>query len=174
MWKGLAASTGDLVVFVDADIVDIGPRFVTGLLGPLLHDPDIRYTKACYDRPLRVARSSSRPAGGRVTELLARPVLGAFWPELAWLAQPLSGEYAGRRELFSSLPFVRGYGVELGCSSTSWSGLRGRRSRRSTSGGASTITSRWRARPDGRRDSSTSRSTGCPDRAGSCSPTPWR
>ncbi len=113
LWKGLAASTGDLVVFVDADIVDIGPRFVTGLLGPLLLDPAVRYTKATYDRPLRVGDELRPRGGGRVTELLARPLLDAFWPELAWLAQPLSGEYAGRRSLLTQLPFVRGYGVEL-------------------------------------------------------------
>jgi glucosyl-3-phosphoglycerate synthase len=113
LWKGLAATDADLVVFVDGDIVDIGPRFVTGLFGPLLTDPSVRYTKACYDRPLKLGGELHPTGGGRVTELLARPVLSAFWPELAWLAQPLSGEYAGRRELFTSLPFVRGYGVEL-------------------------------------------------------------
>lgn len=114
LWKGLAATTGDLVLFVDADIVDIGPRFVVGLLGPLLTDLDVVYTKAAYDRPLRVAGAPTRPTGGgRVTELMARPLLATFWPELAWLAQPLSGEYAGRREVLESVPFVRGYGVEI-------------------------------------------------------------
>lgn len=114
MWKGLAASTGDLVVFVDADIRDIGPRFVVGLLGPLLTDPAIRFTKAAYDRPLAGADGQVQPTGGgRVTELLARPLIASFWPELAWLAQPLAGEYAGHRALFESLPFVQGYGVEI-------------------------------------------------------------
>lgn len=113
LWKGLAASDGDVVVFVDADIVDIGPRFVVGLLGPLLTDERARFAKATYDRPLQVGGDLHPSGGGRVTELLARPVIDAFWPELAWLAQPLSGEYAGDRELFESLPFVRGYGVEL-------------------------------------------------------------
>jgi glucosyl-3-phosphoglycerate synthase len=113
LWKGLAAADGDLVVFVDADLHDVDPRFVVGLLGPLLTDPEVAFTKATYDRPFRVDEADHPAGGGRVTELLARPLLATFWPELAWLAQPLSGEYAGRRELLESLPFVRGYGVEL-------------------------------------------------------------
>jgi glucosyl-3-phosphoglycerate synthase len=113
LWKGLAATESELVVFVDADIVDIGPRFVVGLLGPLLTDPTVAYAKATYDRPLNLDGERKPTGGGRVTELLARPLLAAFWPELAWLAQPLSGEYAGRRSLLEELPFVRGYGVEL-------------------------------------------------------------
>jgi glucosyl-3-phosphoglycerate synthase len=113
LWKGLAATTGDLVVFVDADILNIGARFVTGLLGPLLTDPSVKFVKAAYDRPLQVAGRTQDTGGGRVTELMARPLLATFWPELGWLAQPLSGEYAGRRTLLEELPFVRGYGVEL-------------------------------------------------------------
>lgn len=114
LWKGLAATDGDLVCFVDADIVDVGPRFVTGLLGPLLTTPEVAYVKATYDRPLDLGGALRPEGGGRVTELLARPLLATFWPELAWLSQPLSGEYAGRRDLLEALPFVRGYGVELG------------------------------------------------------------
>ncbi|MBW3658851.1 MAG: glucosyl-3-phosphoglycerate synthase [Actinobacteria bacterium] len=113
LWKGLAATTGDLVVFVDADIEDIDARFVAGLLGPLLTDPGVAFVKATYDRPLRFGDELRPGGGGRVTELLARPLLATFWPELSWLAQPLSGEYAGRRPLLESLPFVRGYGIEL-------------------------------------------------------------
>ncbi len=113
LWKGLAATDADLVCFVDADIVDIDARFVTGLLGPLLTDPSIQFAKATYDRPLDLGEVVLPAGGGRVTELLARPLINAFWPELAWLAQPLSGEYAGRRSLLEALPFVSGYGVEL-------------------------------------------------------------
>lgn len=113
LWHGLAHADGDLVAFLDADVSNPSPRFVTGLVGPLLTQPDIRFTKATYDRPLRTAGHDHAAAGGRVTELLARPLLAAFWPELAWLAQPLSGEYAGDRALLASLPFVTGYGVEL-------------------------------------------------------------
>ncbi|MEX0868627.1 MAG: hypothetical protein WD011_03050, partial [Nitriliruptoraceae bacterium] len=109
-----AATSGDLVVFIDADIHDIGAQFVVGLLGPLLTDPDVAFTKATYDRPLIVDGDTRDVGGGRVTELMARPLITTFWPQLAWLAQPLSGEYAGRRALFESLPFVCGYGVELG------------------------------------------------------------
>ncbi len=113
MWKGLAACDGDLVVYVDADVVDIGPRFVTGLLGPLLTDPSVTLVKACYDRPLHLDGHLHPHGGGRVTELLVRPLLATFWPELARLLQPLAGEVAARRELLVGLPFVRGYGVEL-------------------------------------------------------------
>ncbi len=113
LWKGLAASTGDLVAFVDADIHDVDARFVVGLVGPLLTDPDVAFVKATYDRPMKLGEEVRATGGGRVTELMARPLLATFWPELAWLAQPLSGEYAGRRALLESLPFVRGYGIEL-------------------------------------------------------------
>ncbi len=113
LWKGLAATSGELIVFIDADVVDIGPGFVVGLLGPLLADTELALTKASYDRPLQVGETVTPSGGGRVTELLARPLLATFWPELAWIAQPLAGEYAGRRTVLESLPFVRGYGVEL-------------------------------------------------------------
>ncbi|MEX5720557.1 glucosyl-3-phosphoglycerate synthase [Geodermatophilus maliterrae] len=114
LWKGLAATTGDLVVFVDADLVGFDPQFVVGLLGPLLTDPGIGYVKALYDRPLSTTEGIVPSGGGRVTELVARPLLNAFWPELAGFVQPLSGEYAGRRELLEQVPFVSGYGVEFG------------------------------------------------------------
>lgn len=114
LWKGMAATTQDLVAFVDADVVDLDAGFVTGLLGPLLTDPTVGFVKATYDRPLTLDGHVRPSGGGRVTELLARPLLAAFWPDLAWLAQPLAGEYAGRREVLSQVPFVCGYGVELG------------------------------------------------------------
>ena len=113
MWKGLAAAEGDLLVYLDADIVDIGPRFVVGLLGPLLHDDELVLTKAVYDRPLAAEHAVRDSGGGRVTELLARPALALWFPELSGLAQPLSGEIAARRDLLASLPFVQGYGVEV-------------------------------------------------------------
>lgn len=113
LWKGLAASEGDIVVYIDGDIVDMSPHFVTGLVGPLLMDPSIQFVKSSYDRPFATGDVVRPTGGGRVTELLARPLIATFWSELSWLAQPLSGEYAGRRELLTTLPFVQGYGVEL-------------------------------------------------------------
>jgi glucosyl-3-phosphoglycerate synthase len=106
----LAASRGDLVAWCDADIVDFDPRFVTGLLGPLLSEPSVSFVKACYRRDLH-GRAGE---GGRVTELLARPLLARLFPHLAGFTQPLAGEYAGRRALLERLTFVPGYGVDLG------------------------------------------------------------
>ncbi|GAB2455609.1 glucosyl-3-phosphoglycerate synthase [Streptosporangium sandarakinum] len=114
LWKALAVTTGDVVVFVDADLRDFSSRFVTGLLGPLLSDPSVAYVKGCYDRPLTEGAVSRPHAGGRVTELVARPLINLHWPELAGFRQPLAGEYAGRRATLERIPFVTGYGVELG------------------------------------------------------------
>jgi glucosyl-3-phosphoglycerate synthase len=111
LWRSLYAATGDLVVWCDADILDFGPRFVIGLVGPLLVRPDIAFVKGFYERPSSADRGAR---GGRVTELMARPVLATLFPHLAAIRQPLSGEYAGRRALLERLPFVRGYGVDLG------------------------------------------------------------
>lgn len=108
MWKSLYASDGDLVVWCDADIVDFGTHFVTGLLGPLL-TTDAGFVKGFYDR-----RVDGGVGGGRVTELVARPTITLLFPELASVVQPLSGEYAGRRSVLEQVPFVHGYGVELG------------------------------------------------------------
>jgi glucosyl-3-phosphoglycerate synthase len=114
LWKSLHACHGDLICFVDADIRNFHPRFVYGLLGPLLDDPEIQYVKAFYERPIRERNALRATGGGRVTELLARPVINLLWPELAGIVQPLSGEYAGRRETLEQVPFFSGYGVELG------------------------------------------------------------
>jgi glucosyl-3-phosphoglycerate synthase len=114
MWKSLHVCHGDIICWVDADIQNIHPRFVYGLVGPLLVDPGIHYVKAFYDRPIREGRATRPTGGGRVTELMARPVLNLFWPRLAGFVQPLSGEYAGRREALEQVPFSSGYGVELG------------------------------------------------------------
>lgn len=111
LWRSLHAAMGDLIVWCDADITNFGPRFVVGLLGPLLLRPEIAFVKGFYERP---QADSDRAGGGRVTELMARPLLAALFPHLASIRQPLSGEYAGRRSLLERLPFVRGYGVDLG------------------------------------------------------------
>jgi glucosyl-3-phosphoglycerate synthase len=114
LWKSLHATSGDLLVFVDSDLVAFDPMFVVGLLGPLLVEPAVGYVKAVYDRPLATPEGLVPTGGGRVTELTARPLINALWPHLAGFVQPLSGEYAGRRELLEAVPFVSGYGVELG------------------------------------------------------------
>jgi glucosyl-3-phosphoglycerate synthase len=110
LWKSIYASHGDIVVWCDADVSNFAPHFVTGLLGPLLTDTEVAYVKGFYRRPL----SAAGDGGGRVTELVARPLLSLFFPELTSFVQPLSGEYAGRRWLFEKVPFVAGYGVEVG------------------------------------------------------------
>ncbi|MFF0524840.1 glucosyl-3-phosphoglycerate synthase [Actinomadura nitritigenes] len=114
LWKSLAATTGDLIVFVDADLRGFTSSYITGLLGPLLTDPSVGYVKGCYDRPLMEGERRVEGGGGRVTELVARPLINMHWPLLAGVMQPLGGEYAGRRALLERLPFVTGYGVELG------------------------------------------------------------
>ncbi|XVQ15141.1 glucosyl-3-phosphoglycerate synthase [Spirillospora sp. CA-255316] len=114
LWKSLAATRGDLIVFVDADLRGFSTAYVTGLLGPLLTDPSVGYVKGCYDRPLINGERQVEGGGGRVTELVARPLINLHWPLLAGVMQPLGGEYAGRRALLERLPFVTGYGVELG------------------------------------------------------------
>jgi glucosyl-3-phosphoglycerate synthase len=113
MWRGVAATTADIVVFVDADLLEFDPRFVVALVGPLLADPSIQLVKAAYDRPPTDPSEPSQ-GGGRVTELMARPMLSAFWPDLSGVLQPLAGEYAARRELLEQVPFRCGYGVDLG------------------------------------------------------------
>ncbi|WP_072806837.1 glucosyl-3-phosphoglycerate synthase [Rhodococcoides yunnanense] len=114
LWRSLAVTTGDFVVFVDSDLLEPSPEFVPSLLGPLLLESNIRLVKGCYRRPLRADGVASRGGGGRVTELVARPLLSALRPELAGVLQPLGGEYAATRELLTSIPFAPGYGVEIG------------------------------------------------------------
>ncbi|MGI8816192.1 MAG: glucosyl-3-phosphoglycerate synthase [Pseudonocardia sp.] len=114
LWRSLAASTGDLVVFLDSDLVDFDPGFVPALLGPLLTEAGTQLVKGFYRRPLRLESSELDTGGGRVTELLARPLLAALRPELSGIVQPLGGEYAATRELLESVPFASGYGVEIG------------------------------------------------------------
>jgi glucosyl-3-phosphoglycerate synthase len=114
LWKSLAATSGDLVVFLDADLIGDVAHYVPGLLGPLLADPQVLYVKGCYTRPLEVDGRVQPAGGGRVTELTARPLLNALWPELAGFVQPLGGEYAGRRSALELVPFVSAYGVEVG------------------------------------------------------------
>lgn len=113
MWRGVAATDADLVVFVDADLQSFNAQFVVALLGPLLANPDVQFVKAAYDRPPTDPALPSN-GGGRVTELMARPMISAFWPELSGVLQPLAGEYAARRDLLRRLPFRCGYGVDIG------------------------------------------------------------
>ncbi|WP_336205228.1 glucosyl-3-phosphoglycerate synthase [Nonomuraea sp. LPB2021202275-12-8] len=110
LWKSLAVTSGDIVAFVDADIRKFHSSLVSGVLGPLLTDASVVYVKGCYDRPFDGAPTG----GGRVTELVARPLINLHWPRLAGFVQPLAGEYAGRRSALERVPFLTGYGVELG------------------------------------------------------------
>ena len=114
LWKGLLATEGELLVFLDSDLEDFTSRYVVGLVGPLVLHPEIAYVKATYDRPIASTPGVEPAGGGRVTELLARPLLNAWWPQLSGFVQPLSGEYAGRRSVLEQVPFVAGYGVEVG------------------------------------------------------------
>ncbi|MFP3991659.1 glucosyl-3-phosphoglycerate synthase [Streptomyces sp. E11-3] len=110
LWRSLLVTSGDIVCFIDADLREFSADFVTGIVGPLLTEPDVQFVKGMYDRPLGEATGQ----GGRVTELVARPLLNLHWPLLAGFVQPLGGEYAARRSLLERLPFPVGYGVELG------------------------------------------------------------
>ncbi len=114
LWNSLYVLHGDLIAWIDTDIVNIHPRFVYGILGPLIHEPRLMYVKGFYHRPLKLGRKIEARGGGRVTELVARPLLNLFYPELSGLIQPLAGEYAGRRAALECVPFFTGYGVEIG------------------------------------------------------------
>ncbi|AXE79295.1 glucosyl-3-phosphoglycerate synthase [Streptomyces atratus] len=110
LWRSLLVTGGDIVCFIDADLKDFSADFVSGIVGPLLTEPNVQFVKAMYDRPF----GDTAGQGGRVTELVARPLLNLHWPQLAGFVQPLGGEYAARRSLLERLPFPVGYGVELG------------------------------------------------------------
>ncbi len=119
LWRSLAATSGDVLVFIDSDLVDFDPGFVPALLGPLLlgqhrRVQQVQLVKGFYRRPLRIESGAAGTGGGRVTELLARPLLNALRPELAGVVQPLGGEYAATRAFLESVPFAAGYGVEIG------------------------------------------------------------
>jgi glucosyl-3-phosphoglycerate synthase len=114
LWKSLYVTHGDILIWIDTDIVNINPSFIYGILGPLLLNPDVLFVKGYYQRPLKVDGKMQASGGGRVTELAARPLLNLFYPELSGMIQPLSGEYGGRRSALEGLPFSSGYGVEIG------------------------------------------------------------
>lgn len=117
LWKALYQLRGDLLVFLDGDVSTVHPGYVTGLIGPLLADAAIGYVKGCYDRPAAASKATdtaeAADAGGRLTEILARPLLSLWYPQLSWLIQPLAGEFCARRSLLERLAHPVGYGVEL-------------------------------------------------------------
>ncbi|MGB8983040.1 MAG: glucosyl-3-phosphoglycerate synthase, partial [Anaerolineales bacterium] len=114
LWKSLLVTKGDIIAWIDTDIVNIHPRFLYGILGPMLLNSEVQFVKGFYRRPLKVGDKVQAGGGGRVTELTARPLLNLFYPELSGIVQPLSGEYGGRREALEKVPFFSGYGVEIG------------------------------------------------------------
>jgi glucosyl-3-phosphoglycerate synthase len=114
MWRALSVARGDIVMFADADTADFEEHFVYGTLGPLLADPQLQFVKAAFRRPFKQGEEKILDGGGRVTELMAKPLINLFYPELAGFVQPLAGEFAGRREVLSAVPFFTGYGVEIG------------------------------------------------------------
>ncbi len=114
LWKSLHVTSGDILVWVDSDITGFNPKFVYGLLGPLLTQPHLGFVKGFYRRPLNLGGQISTTGGGRVTELTARPLINLFYPELSGLVQPLAGEMAGRRQVLEAVPYFTGYGVETG------------------------------------------------------------
>jgi len=112
LWKAIHQLKGDVICYVDADISNIHPRFIYGLVAPLIKREEVQYVKAFYDRPLNYSSGLRASGGGRVTEILIRPLFSLFYPELTNVIQPLSGEYAARREVLEVIPFPIGYGVE--------------------------------------------------------------
>ena len=120
MWAGLAETSADVVVFLDADVDPFDPGWVCALVEPLLRDPQVQLVKGAYDRPATEDAAVWAGVGGRVTELVARPLLNLLWPDLGGVLQPLAGECAATRSLLTQLPFSTGYGVELGLLVDAW------------------------------------------------------
>jgi glucosyl-3-phosphoglycerate synthase len=114
MWRALSVARGDLVMYADTDTLDFGEHFIYGTLGPLLMVPGVRFSKAAYRRPFAQGNQFIADGGGRVTELMAKPLLNFFYPELTGFVQPLAGEFAAYREVLCGIPFFTGYGVEIG------------------------------------------------------------
>ena len=114
LWLSVAETSGDLLLFLDADVSPFDPGWVAAMVEPLLAEPDVQLVKGCYDRPVGTPGAVQPGRGGRVTELVARPLLAVAWPELARVRQPLAGETAARRTLLEAVPFATGYGVEIG------------------------------------------------------------
>jgi glucosyl-3-phosphoglycerate synthase len=123
MWRSLGVLTGEVICFLDADSEQFGAHFACGLLGPLVCQNGISFVKGFYRRPFRVGELTLPDGGGRVTELTARPLLNLFYPELAAVQQPLAGEVAARRGLLERLPFVTGYGVDIGLLLDAYAGV---------------------------------------------------
>jgi glucosyl-3-phosphoglycerate synthase len=114
MWRALSVARGDIVMFADSDSDDFKEHFVYGTLGPLLADPELQFVKGAFRRPFKQGEEKILDGGGRVTELMAKPLINLLYPELAGFTQPLAGEFAARRALLSRVPFFTGYGVEIG------------------------------------------------------------
>jgi glucosyl-3-phosphoglycerate synthase len=114
MWRSLSVARGDIVMFADSDTTDFGEHFIYGTLGPLLTIPGLQFSKAAYRRPFQAEGQSVADGGGRVTELMAKPLLNFFYPGLTGFVQPLAGEFGGHRDLMCNIPFLTGYGVEVG------------------------------------------------------------
>ncbi len=120
MWRGVAASSSEIVIFADTDTEDFDERFLLGMIGPLLCDPSVQFVKGAFRRPFRKRHAVLAHGGGRVTELMARPLLNLHAPELTVFDQPLAGETAARRELLERIPFAAGYGVEIAMLIDAW------------------------------------------------------
>jgi glucosyl-3-phosphoglycerate synthase len=114
MWRALSVARGDIVMFADSDSDDFVEQYVYGTLGPLLADPQLQFVKGAFRRPFKQGEEKILDGGGRVTELMAKPLINLFYPQLAGFVQPLAGEFAARRELLARVPFFTGYGVEIG------------------------------------------------------------